>query len=312
MEQYFNNKKEIRIFLKWKKHIIIASLLIGIAGIIISYFVKPKYESIAILYPSNVFPYSEETETEQVLQTFQSSDIRNAVIKQKNLYDHYKIDRNANLGIYYINSYWDEHVSISRTPNDAIKIRVLDRDPKMARDIVNSIIDEYHLFTRNLHKSKFQEVIELYSRQRERKFVMLDSLKREIKKYNEMGIYDVPYQARELAAATLKGGNAAEIAKMQKVFNEHSSDYMVLTAWLNGEIRGLEEFVNKYDQAFNHHDRQFTHASVISSPEVAQKRYSPVRWIYGALFMLGGFLMTMLTIGVLEAIQKGKSLPEEA
>jgi len=312
MEQYFNNKKEIRIFLKWKKHIIIASLFVGVVGIVISYFVKPKYESIAIVYPANVFPYSEETETEQVLQTFQSADIRNAVIEQKNLYTHHKISKLDPLGAYWINSYWDEHVSISRTPNDAIKIRVLDKDPEMARDIVNSIIDEYHLFTRHLHKSKFVEVIELFNRQRERKFAMLDSLKREIKKYNEMGIYDVPYQARELAAATLRGGNAAEIAKMQKVFNEHSSNYMILTAWLSGEIRGLEEFINKYDQAFNHHDRQFTHASVISSPEVAQKRYSPVRWIYGALFTLGGFLMTLLTIGIIEAIQREKSIPEES
>jgi capsular polysaccharide biosynthesis protein len=312
MEQYFNNKKEIHIFLKWKKHIIIAALLTGIAGVVISYFVKPKFESIAIVYPANVFPYSEETETEQVLQTFQSVDIRNAVIEQKNLYDHYKISKEAPLGAYFINSKWDDNISISRTPNDAIKIRVLDKDPQMARDIANSIIDEYHLFTRQLHKNKFTEVIELYSRQRERKFAMLDSLKKEIKKYNEMGIYDVSYQAKELAAAMLKGGNSAKIAEMQKTFNEHSSDYMILTAWLAGEIRGLEEFINKYDQAFNHQDRQFTHAAVISSPEVAQKRYSPVRWIYATLFTLGGFLMTLLTIGVVEAIRKEKSLPEKS
>jgi len=124
-----------------------------------------------------------------------------------------------------------------------------------------------------------------------------------------MGIYDVPYQAKELAAAMLRGsGNTAKIAEMQKTFNEHSGDYMVLTAWLEGEIRGLEEFISRYDLAFSQHDRQFTHASVISSPEVAQKRYSPVRWIYGVLFMLGGFLMTLLTIGVLEAGQKKEPL----
>jgi len=307
MENYFNNKKEIGIFLKWKKHIIIATLITGLAGVIISFFVKPKYESIAVVYPANVFPYSEETETEQVLQIFQSVDIRNVVIEQKNLYDHYKISKDDPLGAYFINSLWDENISISRTPNDAIKIRVLDSDPQMACDIANSIIDEYNLFTHNLHKSKFAEVTALFNRQRVRKFVMLDSLKNEIKKYNEMGIYDVPYQAKELAEAALKGGNSAKIADMQKIFNEHSGDYLILMSWLEGEQRGLEEFVNKYDQAFSQHDRQFTHVSVISSPEVSQKRYSPVRWIYGALFTLGGFLMTLLAIGIVEAIRKEKT-----
>jgi capsular polysaccharide biosynthesis protein len=309
MESYFNNKKEMGIFLKWKKHIIIATLVAGIAGVVISYFVKPKYESIAIVYPSNILPYSEETETEQLLQIFQSADVRNAVIEEKELYDHYNIYEDDPMGAYYINSIWDENVSISRTPNDAIKIRVLDQDPEMACEIANSIIEEYHLFIDSVHKSKFTEVTELFSRQRARKFAMMDSLKKEIKKYNEMGIYDVPYQAKELAAAILKGsGNNAKIAEMQKAFNEHSGDYMILTAWLEGEIRGLEFFINKYDVAFIEQDRVFTHASVISSPEVAQKRYSPVRWIYGALFMLGGFLMMILTIGVVEAVQKKESL----
>ena len=308
MENYFNNKKEMSIFLKWKKHIIIAMLVAGIAGVVVSYFVKPKYESIAVVYPSNVFPYSEETETEQLLQIFQSANVRNAVIEEKNLYDHYDLRKEDPQGAYFINSLWGENVSISRTPNDAIKIRVLDKDPKMAYDIVNSIIKEYNLFTDSVHKSKFTEVVELYDRQRARKFVMLDSLKQEIKKYNEMGIYDVPYQAKELAAAVLRGsGNNAKIAEMQKVFNEHSSDYMILTAWLEGEIRGLEDFINKYDIAFTEYDRRFTHASIISSPEVAQKRYSPVRWIYGALFMMGGFLMTLLAIGVVETVQKKES-----
>jgi hypothetical protein len=71
-------------------------------------------------------------------------------------------------------------------------------------------------------------------------------------------------------------------------------------------MNGLTEFINQYDLAFNQFDRQFTHASVVSSPEVAQKKYSPIRWIYGTLFLLGGFLMTLLSIGVIEAIQKRK------
>ncbi|MCL2510886.1 MAG: Wzz/FepE/Etk N-terminal domain-containing protein [Bacteroidales bacterium] len=309
MESYFNNKKEIRILFKWKKHIVITSLIAGIVGVVISYFIEPKYESIAIVFPANVLPYSEESETEQLLQIFQSSDVRNAVIEDQNLYLHYDIPKGVHLSTYYMKTKWDNNISISRTPNDAIKIRVLDWNAQKACNIANSIINEFNLFTRELHRIKFEEAAELYNRQRERKFAMLDSLKREIKKYNEMGIYDIPYQSKELAAAVLRGsGNTAKIAEMQKAFNEHSGDYMILTAWLAGEVRGLEDFINRYDVAFNRYDRQFTHASVVSSPEVSEKRHFPVRWIFGALFTLGGFLMTLLTIGIIETLPKKELL----
>ena len=307
MENYFNNKKEIRILLKWKKHLIITSLIAGIVGVAVTYFVKPKYESIAIVFPANVLPYSDETETEQLLQIFQSADIRNAVVKQQDLYLHYDIAEGAHLSTYYMKTEWDNNVSISRTPNDAIKIRVLDRNATKARNIANAIIDEFNLFTRELHKSKFAEATALLDRQRVRKFHMLDSLKQELQKYNEMGIYDVPFQAKELSAAILRGGNNAKIVEMQKAFNEHSGDYMILTTWLAGEIKGLEDFINKYDKAYTEYDRLFTHASVVSSPEVAENRYYPVRWLFGALFALGGFLMTLLTIGIIEALPKKES-----
>ncbi|MDR0363743.1 MAG: hypothetical protein LBH92_01785 [Bacteroidales bacterium] len=306
MENYFDNKKLIDVVTKWKYHIIIITFLCGVAGAAVSFLVEPKYESIAIVYPANIFPYSKESHTEQILQIFQSDDIKNAVIEKLGLNEHYKIAKTEPRSNAYMDSKWKSSVSIFRTPNDAIKIRVMDVDPKKARDIANCVIEEFDKHTREMQRIKFKEVVDLFDGQRERKLKMLDSLKNEMKKYNEMGIYDVPFQAKELAEAMLKGGNSSQISQLRDAFNEHSADYLVTQTWLEGEALALQDFIEKYDRAYIEYNREFTFASVVSSPDIADRKYSPVRWIYVVLFTIAGFVLTVAALAVLEAINDKK------
>lgn len=311
MENYFDNKKLLDVISKWKYHIIIITILCGVIGAAVSFLIKPKYESIAIVYPANIFPYSKESHTEQILQIFQSEDIKNTVIEKLNLNEHYEIAKTEPMAKSYMDSKWKNNVSIFRTPNDAIKIRVLDVDPRKARDIANCIIDEFNLHTRKMQRDKFSEVVDLFDSQRERKLKMLDSLKNEMKKYNEMGIYDIPFQAKELAAAMLKGGHSSQVSQLKEAFDEHGADYLVTQAWLEGEALALQDFIEKYDRAYLEYNREFTFASVVSSPEIADKKYSPIRWIYVVLFTIAGFLLVVTSLVVIEALNdRKKSLSE--
>lgn len=303
MEKYFDNTKLADVLWKWKTHIIVITFLTAVVGGVVSFLVKPKYESIAITYPSNIIPYSEESETEQVVQIFQSEDIKNNVVNKLGLYTHYKISETSPQKKFYLDNIWKSNVSIFRTPNDAVKIRVLDQDPVMACSIATAIVDEFNLFTRSLHRSKAGEVVDLYNRQRARKFHMLDSLKENMRRYNEMGIYDVPFQAKELAAAMLQGNRSPVVKELQEAFNENSAAYLIDQAWLQGEVLGLEHFMERYDRANAEYDREFTYVTLVSSPEVADKRYSPVRWIYVVLFAIGGFLVSIAAIACIDAVQ---------
>ncbi|MBK7668079.1 MAG: hypothetical protein IPJ32_12540 [Sphingobacteriaceae bacterium] len=66
----FNTKEIIAIVLKNKKAIILVTLLAAIASTVVSYMLKPKYKSYAVVFPVNLSPSSEESNTEQLLQYF--------------------------------------------------------------------------------------------------------------------------------------------------------------------------------------------------------------------------------------------------
>ena len=84
----------MRIIKKWQKHLIICFFASIAAGFIISLpiFMTPMFKSSAVLYPSNLSPYSKETPTEQMVQLFNSEDVRDSLVKKLHLFKHYGID----------------------------------------------------------------------------------------------------------------------------------------------------------------------------------------------------------------------------
>ena len=93
MEKYFNNTNLINLLLKWRIHLIVILIAALVLAVTFSspFFITPKFKSIAVIYPANVSPYSEESETEQMFQILQSQDIMDSVIIKFNLSEHYKI-----------------------------------------------------------------------------------------------------------------------------------------------------------------------------------------------------------------------------
>ena len=94
MDSFFNSKNIIDILLKWKLQLVV----VVVAAILLSFlfsspiFITPLYKSNCLLYPSNISPYSDESETEQSVQIFQSRDIRDSLVKKFNLAKHWGID----------------------------------------------------------------------------------------------------------------------------------------------------------------------------------------------------------------------------
>src|SRR4051812_47029518 len=92
--KFFNSYDLLQLVHRWRKHLLVVGLISLAASVIFTSpaFIKPKYKSFAIVYPSNLIAYSTESATEQMLQLAQSYDIRNKIIRTFNLYQHYDID----------------------------------------------------------------------------------------------------------------------------------------------------------------------------------------------------------------------------
>ena len=106
----------LNIILKWKITLAIVIVLSIILSSVFSskYFIKPKYKSVAVIYPSNLMPYSQESATEQMLQLFQSDSIFTHVVNYFNLTKHYNLNSTSPTIHYELLATYNENVSIRK------------------------------------------------------------------------------------------------------------------------------------------------------------------------------------------------------
>ena len=163
MEKNYNNNL-IKLIFKWKIQLLIVFLVSIILSSLFSssIFIKPKYESSAIIYPSNLIPYSSETPTEQMLQLFRSDYIMDGIIKKFNLCYHYNIDSSKTHYRSTLKKAYETNVSIDKTQYESVVINVLDIEAETACEIVKEMINLFNLKVRNLQRDKTKEIIKIW------------------------------------------------------------------------------------------------------------------------------------------------------
>ena len=160
MTNFFDNQNLLDTLWKWKKHLIFVGILAVVSSAFFSssIFIKPKYKSTARIYPSkNIYVFSDESESEQLLEIISAQDIKLKVIDAFDLSTVYKISKKDLLYQSYILSEFNENVSFKKTEYETVEISVLDTDPKRAAAMCDSIIsflDEKILI---MHSIKYVE-----------------------------------------------------------------------------------------------------------------------------------------------------------
>lgn len=311
MESQFYQINLLKLLLKWKWHLLVITMIAVIAAVIFSgpSFITPKFKSYAVVYPANIYPYSDENETEQMLQIFQSKDIMDNVIQKYNLGNHYDID---SLGKNYWSTLYNTYssnVKITKTPNDAVNIEVMDTDPQMACDMVNGILDYYNVKVKQLHAEKFEEVVLLYERALLKRQQYMDSLKNELTILNkEYNLLDYASQSHEVAEGVLKtidGGGALhvnnnEVNKLKKNLEEKGSELILLTSLISSEAGKYADLMQDYERAKINYDRDFTYINLLSAPYAADTKSYPVRSIILIITALAAFFASFIVILLIE------------
>lgn len=311
MEKYFENKNIVAVLFKWKYHLIIITAVAAILAILFSspMFITPKFKSFAVIYPSNINPYSEESETEQMLQLLQSRDIKDSVIKRFDLAAHYKIDSNYKYFYTTLLYEYDQHVTIKKTMYESVEIEVFDKSPDTACLLVNAIMDFYNQKVRVLHKDKWLEVVKIYEDQLTRKHVYIDSLKGELRILGEKyGLYEYESQSEEITRGLLKtvmGASASqinsrEVAKLNKAMESKAGDLISLVELLRNEARTYADIKLEYEQATRFYTDKLTFINEVSPPYPADKKSYPIRWLIVVITCIATLFFAALIIILFE------------
>lgn len=319
MDKLFNSAHLINIIAKWRYQLIaivvIAAILAGIfSG---AKFITPLYESHAIAYPANVEPYSDESETEQMLQILKSQDIIDSMVKKFDLPRHYEINpqyehfKSALYDIYH------EHVTISKTPYESVRIEVSDRSPDTASMMVSAMLDFYDNKIAHLHKTKSNEVIDMYAMQLMKKRMGLDSLKQILYKLGtEQGLIEYEYQSQEIMRGYLgtfdnknqTRVNSKEVERLLKNMEKSSGQLIEVVQMIQDEARSYVEVKLDYEMALRFFDADLTYSNIVSYPYPADKKSYPIRWLIVAIFSIASFVMALLVIFFLENNKKNSAV----
>jgi len=309
MDNYFDNISLLKVIRKWEKHIIVITVAAAIIGAVFSgsYFITPMYKSEAVLYPDNIWELSDETHTEQMLQVLQSQDIMDSVVNDFDLISHYEIEKSYKYWKTALIGEYRSNVSVSRTPYDAITIKVMDRDPEIACAMVNDIIRLYDLKVRRLQKAKHLEYIYQLRLQLSNHDKYLDSLKNRL---NEIavnyGVISVPEQAKELTRA-VANGNSQRIDELKKNLALYGPEVLDITDKILAESEVYSEARLDYEQYVRKYSSDLSYSNIISAPFPSDKKAYPVRWV---IVVLCGMAACFLSVLVIYAIEHNRTKAE--
>lgn len=305
MDKYLDNTNLVQLIAKWKWHIAIITIVAALCGAIFSSsaFITPLYKSEAVVYPANIYPYSDESETEQMVQILNSKSIMDSVVAKFDLWNHYKIDRNDRYAITYLIGEYRDKVKITKTPYEAVSIEVLDKDPIYACDMAKSILNFYDAKLQLLHKTKQAEVLEMYEHQIQAKQHYIDSLKQHLSYISqEYDVFDYKSQTREVMKAYLAG--SAKAKDMKDNMAKYGGEVIDLKARIEAEAEAFASMRLEYEQSYRFYNSNLTYSNIITEPFPADKKAYPIRWIVVALSGLAALILSIVAVFVIENRKK--------
>lgn len=307
MNPYLNNKTLLDLALKWKYHLGVIALIAGIIAIVLSspVFLKPKYKSTSTIYPVNIKEYSEESYTEQMLEILNSGDIRDEMIAAFKLDEHYRI---SPLYQYYktaLYAKYGEQVSFRKTENEAVKISVLDTDPRIACAMVDSLRRFYDKKVQSLHRVKVQEEYSIRSRELTRLEKEIDSLTNCLGELGrKYGVLEVTGQSEGISTAYFTAiANGRDNEQLKEYFNNvaaKSPEARSLMVRVEGASVQVVKVKELRDDAYRELTKEITYSVVITPPYPADKKDWPKRSVIVLMSVIFTLIMAMVVIGVIE------------
>ena len=310
------NSNLLQIALKNKKTLIIVGFAAAVLSIVFSSatFIKPKFQSQAIVYPSNLGEYSEESPIEQMMQWFESRELKENVIKEHDLAKHYDINvEEDKLGEYYLFLEYDENVKISETKYESAQITVTDTDPEKAYNMVNSVVNNFNKVVREEHRKRAKEDLITVETQFNMVKKDLDSVSTELKKIRkDFNIINYGVQSEEIMKGYLRtfdgasktSSNTEEINRLKKNLEEKGGDFITLDQRVYQLLEAYAKNEKEYNEALKVYQREMTYTNLVSKPTVSYKKVYPIRWLIVALSTFGAVFFAFVVILFQGRIQK--------
>tara|TARA_B100000809_G_scaffold89784_1_gene88294 strand:+ start:20448 stop:21404 length:957 start_codon:yes stop_codon:yes gene_type:complete len=286
-------------------------IVVGITAAILSVvfssavFIAPKYKSTAIIYPSNLGEYSEESPIEQMMQWFESIEIKDRVIAENDLFTHYEIKEDDKLSSYYMLEEYAENITVKETKYESAEIIVLDTDPEKAAKIAVSMITNFNSVIRGVHKKRALEDLNSQKQKLDVIKSEIDSVSKELQNLRvNYGLIDYSTQAREITRGylkTIEGANKSNIniegiLKLKANIEKKGGDFILYNTTIYDLLKEFSKIHADYNYVLSNYSRVITYTNIVSEPQIPVKKVYPVRWIIVLLSTLGSVAFAFILL----------------
>ena len=312
----------------WKKRkpIILVTGITSVLALVAAMLMKPLFLSTAIVFPAatssvsfseqrnakaSSMDFGEEEQAEQLVQILQSSRIREKVISQFGLMEHYGIDSTDVNKNFKMMKEYEGHISFTRTRYGSISIDVLDEKPELAAEIANKIVDLIDTVKNSMINERTMPAFEVNKRKRDLLDQDLKTILVQLDTLAEKGVISIEGRTNLYTAfVEAKSAQDREFLKKQIDVNLlYGARFDGLEQMRDEKIVKLEKFLDSYEQAESDAYANFTHKFIVERAVVADKKDKPKRLIIVLLAAMGTFVFMVFLLLINE---KFKELKKQA
>lgn len=303
---------------KWRKPLILVTLIAAVISTIISFLISPQYLGTSIIFPARTFSvskllieqnpgsqedymeYGDEDDCEKLLQILNSADIRNMAANEYNLWEHWKINKDDVYANHYLKLKWDEMVSFKRTDYVSIKINVYDYQSDRAAKLANSIVSYADSVKNKMTKVIAKEALMIIEEEYLSTLANIKSLEDSLQVIREIGVIDYKSEmeaySKAMAKAVSKGDEGAK-SKLQvklDLLKKYGMAYQDLFEKLKKYRFKYPVIKGKYDEARVNYERHLPSKFVVEKAVRNEKKAKPVRAIIVLVPTISTFLLALL------------------
>ena len=317
MKQLLESQAVIRQILRWKLHLIVIGIITVALAILFSssLFITPLFKSKARIYPINIKAFSEESESEQMLEVVSSTDLKRKMVEVFNLKKRYGISPDDRFAQTNVLQKYDEYVSSSKTRYETIELQVMDSEPEVASAMVDSLITFYNAKMLEMRKAKYADELLGYQNDLRRKQAEIDSLNNQMEVFRkEYGILDYESQTLQLtlgyAEVLARGAARSSVDDLQKrlaLLGDKGGEFLLMQSKMQDLEKQREEIGTNLEEVQSLMNREENFALVVEEPFPADKKSYPTRWIILLASLISVEFLAVLFILLFDRRETSKS-----
>lgn len=315
-----NSSEQLLIkIIKWRKPIMIASIVAFIISTTIAFLLAPQYKSTATIFPTRSFSVSkllieqnignqedymqigDDDDAEKLLQILNSDHLQKIVADKYDLWKRWKVEKDK-YAEHYLNLKWDNHVRYKRTDFNSIKVEVYDYTANGAAEIANAITDVVDEIKNEMTKDVAEKAFNVIKEEYENTISRMNALEDSLQILRSYGILDyktdVEAYTKSYAKALEKGNSSGAKALEEKLsaLKKYGGAYNQISENLRKYRFKFPVIKAKYDEAEVNVKKSLPFKFVVDKAMPNEYKAKPVRWLIILLSTVSVFALTIVLL----------------